>query len=326
MNLVGIDIGGTKIALCVLESTGVVHEFARFRTGPPEAALERIFRALDPMAARGETVYGIACGGPMDAPGGRILSPPNLPGWDDVPIVDLLERRLGGRAFLMNDANANALAEWRYGAGRGTRSMIFLTAGTGMGAGLILDGRLYEGTSGDAGEVGHMRLAAAGPVGYGKAGSFEGFCSGGAIPQLVRFLPRADKPPDVASWLRRHPTTRDVGAAARRGDRVARRVLAEAGRRLGEALAVLLDVLNPECVVLGTVYRANRAFLTPAMEAVLERETLPAARRACRILPAELGRQLGNYGALCAAAYRLGSLEGLSLPTPPAGGPALPPG
>lgn len=315
MKLVGIDIGGTKIAVCVRERGGVVRELARFRTGPPDVALERIFRVLDRLAGRGKTAFGIACGGPMDAPAGRILSPPNLPGWDDVPIVELLQRRLGGRAFLMNDANANALAEWRFGAGRGTRSMIFLTAGTGMGAGLILDGRVYEGASGDAGEVGHMRLAADGPVGYGKAGSFEGFCSGGAIPRLVRFLPRAERPANIELWLRQHPTTRAVGAAARRGDRTARRVLAEAGRRLGEALALLVDVLNPECIVLGTVYRANRAFLTPTMQVVLEREALPSARHACRILPAALGRQLGNYGALCAAAHRLGTLERLSLRT-----------
>lgn len=118
---------------------------------------------------------------------GIIESPPNLPGWDSVPITDLLQSHFHAPAFLKNDANACAAAEWKYGAGKGTQNMIFLTFGTGLGVGLILDGRLYEGTNGNAGEVGHIRLDHFDPAGYGKIGSFEGFCSGG-ISQLRHTL------------------------------------------------------------------------------------------------------------------------------------------
>ena len=114
------------------------------------------------------------------------MCPPNLPDWDNVPLVEMTEKRLGIKTILQNDANACAVAEWKFGAGRGTRNMVFLTFGTGMGAGLILDGRLYSGTNDMAGEVGHIRLAPKGPLGYGKKGSFEGFCSGGGIADLAK--------------------------------------------------------------------------------------------------------------------------------------------
>ena len=129
---------------------------------------------------------GISCGGPLDIEKGLILSPPNLPGWDKVPIVKYFQNRLGVKTSLLNDANACALAEWRYGAGKGCRNMIFLTFGTGIGAGLILNGRLYSGASGMAGEIGHIRMEKTGPLGYGKKGSLEGFCSGGGIAMLAK--------------------------------------------------------------------------------------------------------------------------------------------
>ena len=201
----------------------------------------------------------------------------------------------------MNDANANALAEWRFGAGRGCRSMIFLTAGTGMGAGLILDGRLLEGACGNAGEVGHLRLGTRGPPGFHKAGSFEGFCSGGGIAQLVRFLPKNDRPRQTRAGMRAHPTAREIARAARRGDLAARAVFAEAGRRLGQALALLIDTLNPERIVIGSLWLRCRDLLGPEMRRTLRAEVLPDSLRACRIVPAELGELTGSYGAVCAA-------------------------
>ena len=131
---------------------------------------------------------GISCGGPLDSKKGIIFSPPNLPGWDNVPITRILSDEFGVETALQNDANACALAEWLMGAERGHSNMIFLTFGTGMGAGLILNGRLYSGTNDLGGEVGHIRLAKTGPVGFGKAGSFEGFCSGGGIAQLAKSI------------------------------------------------------------------------------------------------------------------------------------------
>jgi glucokinase len=223
-------------------------------------------------------------------------------------VADLVQR-FGGEAYLMNDANAGALAEWTYGAAADCRDVVFLTFGTGMGAGLILDGRLFEGASGSAGEVGHMRLAERGPVGYGKAGSFEGLCSGGGIAQLARDAARerdgrvAFNPgsiDDITAW--------HVAQAAERGDEVATSLLAAVGETLGRGLAVLVDVLNPQVIVLGSIYVRCREFLEPAMRRTLEAEALPQALRDCRVVPAALGEALGDYAAVAVARYRRGEL------------------
>ena len=197
--LAGIDIGGTKCAVVLGAADGGeirVLGKRRFATPPaPEAALAQIAAALDDLldetGSRLEAI-GISCGGPLDSRRGLVLSPPNLPGWDAIDVVAPFRARYGVPTALQNDANAAALAEWRWGAGRGCRNVIFLTFGTGMGAGLILDGRLYSGTNDLAGEVGHMRLEADGPLGYGKAGSFEGFCSGGGIARLAVQMAEAE--------------------------------------------------------------------------------------------------------------------------------------
>jgi glucokinase len=303
--IIGIDIGGTKCAVSLRRKNGRVQEVRRFATRGSTATLEEFARVVAQLKSGRVPAIGIACGGPLDARRGVVLSPPNLPGWDRVPVVRFFESRFGGRAFLMNDANANALAEWRFGAGRGSRSMVFLTAGTGMGAGLIIDGRLYEGACGNAGEVGHVRLAETGPVGFHKAGSFEGFCSGGGIAQLVHFLPSHDQPDRIARWIAEHPTAHAIALAARRGDRAARAIFAESGRRLGQALAFLIDTLNPDCIVIGSLWLRCRDLLGPEMRRVLRAEALAEPRRACRIVPAKLGERIGNYGAVCVALHGL---------------------
>jgi glucokinase len=209
----------------------------------------------------------------------------------------------------MNDANAGALAEWLDGAASGCRDAVFLTFGTGMGAGLILGGRLYEGASGDAGEVGHVRLAESGPVGYGKAGSFEGLCSGGGIAQRAQQVARerdgrvAFNPGSIEAITAQH-----VVQAAERGDELATELLAAAGESLGRGLAVLVDVLNPEAIVLGSIYVRSRRFIEPAMRRALEAEALPQSLRACRIVPAALGEEIGNYASVAVARYRRGEI------------------
>jgi glucokinase len=307
MNLIGVDIGGTKCALSVPEGADRVREVARFATTDVQGTLARFYAEIAKLAPSPDTVFGVSCGGPLDAKHGLILSPPNLPGWDRIPICNELTRRFGGRAFLMNDANACALAEWQYGAGRGCQSMMFLTMGTGMGAGLILDGRLYEGVTGNAGEVGHMRMAADGPVGYGKAGSFEGFCSGGGIAQIARWRVREF---GGASALKSLPadtiTARDVGAAAEAGDALALDIWREVGERLGGALALFIDVLNPERIVIGSIYQRCGKFLAPTLRAVIAREALSDSARDCAIVPAVLGDELGSCAAVAIARYRGG--------------------
>lgn len=301
---IGLDIGGTKCALGVQAEDGDFQEVARFPTRGPTETLARFAEEIGRLPAASRRGFGVSCGGPLDAKRGLILSPPNLPGWDEVPVCAWLDARFPGRSRLMNDANAGALAEWQQGAGRGVQSMMFLTMGTGMGSGLILDGRLYEGITGNAGEVGHLRLAADGPVGFGKAGSFEGFCSGGGIAQLARrrvagFAGNTalrDLAPDAL-------TARDVGLAADAGDPLALAVWREVGERLGEALAAFIDILNPERIVIGGIFPRCEKFLAPAMRAVIAREALAPSAADCAVVPAALGEEIGSRAAVAIARY-----------------------
>ncbi|MFI5357016.1 MAG: ROK family protein [Opitutales bacterium] len=308
MNIIGIDIGGTKCALSVPEGPDRVREVVRFNTVDVAGTLDRIFAEVRKLAPGPDVVFGVSCGGPLDAKRGLILSPPNLPGWDRIAIVEELTRRFGGRAFLMNDANACALAEWQFGAGRGCQSMIFLTMGTGMGAGLILDGRLYEGISGNAGEVGHMRLAPDGPVGFGKRGSFEGFCSGGGIAQIARLrVPMFGGQSILQGLPPEGLTARSLGDAAAAGDALAMSIWGEVGEKLGEALAIFIDVINPERIVIGSIYQRCERFIAPALYSVIRREALPDSARDCQVCPAELGDELGSCAAVAIARYHAGT-------------------
>ncbi len=298
MQIIGIDIGGTKCAVSVLRG-GRVEEVDRFPTADYAATFARFRKTVEGLSPGVDVAFGISCGGPLDASRGVILCPPNLPGWTNVTIVRDFADVFGGRAFLMNDANASALAEWHFGAGKGCRHMVFLTAGTGMGAGLILDGRLYEGATGDAGEVGHLRLRLDGPLGFGKRGSFEGFCSGGGMARLALEM----------GWPRPEVTLKDVAEAAAKGDALALEVMRVAGERLGEALALLVDTLNPERIVLGGYFPRCSKLLIPAMERALAAEALPGALAACRILPAELGETIGSHAAVAVALRALDMLN-----------------
>jgi glucokinase len=301
---IGLDIGGTKCALGVATTDSDFAEVARFPTRGPDETLARFAAEIERLPKTEQRAIGISCGGPLDATRGVILSPPNLPGWDEIRVCEQLDQKFGGRSRLMNDANACALAEWQQGAGRGVQSMMFLTMGTGMGGGLILDGRLYEGISGSAGEVGHLRLAADGPVGFGKAGSFEGFCSGGGIAQLARSRMAASA---GASALKKiaveNLTAREVGLAAEAGDALALAIWREVGERLGQALAIFIDVINPERIVIGGIFPRCEKFIAPAMREVIAREALPPSARDCAIVPAQLGEEIGSRAAVAIARY-----------------------
>jgi len=299
--VLGVDVGGTKTAVCRATADGRIDQRREFATTGPDETLVAVVNAARALGSD-YTGIGISCGGPLDAHRGIIQSPPNLPGWDEVPITGYLSDRLGVPAWLENDANAGALAEWRYGAGRGVRSLVFLTCGTGMGAGLILDGRLYRGTTGMAGEVGHIRLADDGPVGYHKPGSFEGFCSGGGIAKLTAAAMTKPHPASELDRIARETiTAKHVAEAAGRDDALACSIITESGRRLGQALAILVDVLNIEMIVLGALgWRLGSLWLDPAM-AVLEAEALPQSVQACRVVPAELGESIGDHAALAVA-------------------------
>lgn len=288
----GLDIGGTKCALVIGDRTGKVLARWQVATADYGADWQRL---INDLLKNAEGIYtrplaaGVSCGGPLSSARGVIMSPPNLPGWDDVHIVEWLQNRINVPAFLQNDANACALAEWQFGAGRGCKNMVFLTFGTGMGAGLILDGRLYAGTNDMAGEVGHVRLEPDGPEGYGKRGSFEGFCSGGGIRQLAQME------------LGKDLSCKQLCELADAGDADARHVLEKSADYLGRALAVLIDILNPERIVIGSIYaRAERHFKDGALSAI-RREALSLSSGVCEIVPAGLGDSIGDIAALSIA-------------------------
>jgi glucokinase len=313
----GLDIGGTKCAVVLGDKDFEIHRRVQFETRTKEREyaeiLEEFFLHIDELfreyPRQQLAGIGISCGGPLDSRKGVIYSPPNLPGWDNVPIVDIFRKRYDVPVALQNDANASALAEWLMGAGKGTQNMIFLTFGTGMGGGLILDGRLYTGTNDLAGEVGHIRLADDGPVGYGKAGSFEGFCSGGGLAQLAQSVVSTKlKKGETVGFcpsveMANHLDAKKVALAAREGDPVANEIIRISGEYLGRGLAILIDILNPECIVIGSIYARNEALFRPHVERILREEALPSAREVCRIKPALLGDSIGDYAALCVALY-----------------------
>lgn len=312
--LAGIDIGGTKCAVCLARISGdtvTIVDKRRFPTPPtPDETLAQFSEALnDLLRVHGEPLQaiGVSCGGPLDSRRGLVLSPPNLPGWDAVPVPAYFEQVFGVPAALQNDANAGALAEWLWGAGRGLQNIVFLTFGTGMGAGLILDGRLYSGTNDLAGEVGHLRLAEDGPVGFGKAGSFEGFCSGGGIQRLA--MARAEAALAAGNPPAFCPTRADLPhitaqKVAESDDPLAQEIFEIVARRLGQGLALLIDVLNPQRIIIGSIYLRQRDRLEATMQRVLREEAIPAALDMCEIVPPGLGEAIGDYAALAVARHQ----------------------
>ena len=320
-----MDVGGTKCAVSLADETPRFLKRYELATGSyngPDAVLEQLTRWARKLSEKAlETTgryplsVGISSGGPLSRESGRILSPPNLPGWDDVPIVEGFREALGIPAFLENDANAGALAEWQFGAGRGASNVIFLTFGTGMGAGIILDGRLYRGTSDLAGEVGHIRLSEEGPVGYGKAGSFEGLCSGGGIGRqgvaAAKRLKSQGRSCAFCSDMSRieEISAKDVTEAANAGDPTAQAIVEDAARYLGRGLALLADLLNPQRIIIGSVYTRNEELFRERAMEELKREALAGAADVCTVLPAELRDHIGDYAALAAARYGIDESE-----------------
>ena len=315
----GFDIGGTKSAV-ILGASGttgemlIIDKLVLPTSKPAFEMIEWLFVHAEELLIKNSFAVddiagiGISCGGPLSSKLGIVLSPPNLPGWDNIPIVEITENRFHKKAILQNDANACAVAEWRYGAGRGYENLIFLTFGTGMGAGLILNGKLYSGTTDLAGEVGHLRLAEMGPVGFGKSGSFEGFCSGGGIAQLAQIKVREKlqlgQKLSFCASLAELPllTAKKVAEAAYKNDPLALAIYRESAFYLGRGLSLLIDILNPELIILGSIYGRAQSIIEPAMMEVIKAEAIPDSGRACKIVPAGLGESIGDMAALSLAA------------------------
>ena len=306
--ILGLDIGGTKTAVVLGDRSGRIvarqQMASPLHLGPAGMVDAIAGLAREVMSSVRETTVeavGVSIGGPMDSEAGVILGPPHLPGWDDVPLRAMLEARLDRPVFVEHDARTGALAEWRFGSGLlpdGGRvaDLIFLTLGTGLGAGIITGGRLLHGRSSRTAEAGHWRIAPDGPEMFGKRGSWESYCSGAGIAAL-------------AAWRypRRFAKTavEQLALLAREGDMDAKAVFDESARMLGQGIALLCDIFAPDVVALGALgYRLPDLLIPGAMEA-LHAEALPTVVAHCRLVPVALGERIGDVAALSAALYRL---------------------
>lgn len=305
MTVLAIDIGGTKLAAGIVDPGGNIlarGEVPTLAAEGPERVLERIVRLSQDVLARPEVRaeavgrIGIGCAGPVDRQAGLILNPPNLPGWVRVPLVEYIEKALHRPAVLENDANAAALGEFRYGAGRGARSLVYLTVSTGIGGGIILDGRLWHGVKDGAGEIGHMTLVPDGPVcGCGNRGCLEALASGPSIARRAREALSTGRPSRLCEI--RDVTAADVVRLAREGDAVAAEVWRETVAHLALGVAAVITILAPERVVIGGgVSRAGDLLFEPLRAEVRRRVKLVAVE-SVPILPAALGDDVGILGA-----------------------------
>lgn len=302
--VLAFDIGGTKLAVAVVTVDGATHGLVvepTVRDEGPDAVIKRMFemgrravadaRLTDPVGA-----VGFACGGPLDAKAGVLLCPPHLPGWIDIPLGELAAREFGVPFALENDATAGALAEYRFGAARGTATMVFLTISTGVGGGAVIDGRLHRGAAGNGGEFGHVAVRPGGRLcSCGRFGCVEAYASGTAIAQRAAEACEAGRP----SVLSQLPTiaAEDVVRAAADGDELAVELWNETTDLLGIALTDIVNIIEPEIVVLGGgVTRAGAMLLDPVMT-VVARDAMGPAASATRIERATLGDIVGVVGA-----------------------------
>ena len=309
MTVLAIDIGGTKLAAGIVGTDGRIlarGEVPTLAAEGPERVLDRLIRLakglLEMPGIPADEIQriGIGCAGPVDRQAGLILNPPNLPGWTRVPLVERIESALGRTAVLENDANAAALGEFRYGAGKGANSLVYLTVSTGIGAGIILDGKIWHGLKDGAGEVGHMTLVPDGPLcGCGNRGCLEALASGPAIARRARealATGRESSLRDVPD-----PTAADVARLAREGDALAGEVWRETVVCLGLGVAALITILAPERVVIGGgVAMAGDVLFEPLRREVRHRVKLVAVESVL-ILPAALGQDVGILGAAAVA-------------------------
>ena len=295
-SVIGISIGGTKTAVTHAFFDGAFSNIEKkiFPTDPnnPDKVLENIFECVKEFNYPID-VISLATGGPQDTKNGVLLKPPHLPGFDNYPIVKILKDKYQCDVYYLNDADACALAEFKFGAGKTYKNGAYLTFGTGFGSGLILDGKLYTGNNGMAGEIGHVRLSDNGPVGYGKAGSVEGFVAGGNIPVWAKeFIKGKETNLHKYSQL----TTKDIANEARKGDMAAIEIFDKVADRLGETISIMLDLLNLELVVIGGIYPRCLDLLEKKVKESVKKNTINFD--VCKIVPSKLNEQIDDYSSL----------------------------
>lgn len=308
--VLALDVGGTKLAAAVVGPDGAVvafrHEPTRIQQGPDHVIEQLLGLGEQVLDGAGVTIdeiaaTGVGCGGPLDPGPGVILGPPGLPGWDRVPLGDRVRERFGS-AYVENDASAAALAEYRW-AGWNVPSLVYLTVSTGFGGGVVRDGVLFRGAAGQGGEFGHVVIDWHGRAcGCGARGCAEAYVSGTSIARRAREA--VEHRPESALARLDPVTARDVFDASRNGDALAVELWDESTAMLGRAVAVLINVLEPDLVVLGGgVTRAGEALLEPVRSAALAQAMYPAAQ-VCDVTLTRHGDHAGVLGA-AAIAYDL---------------------
>ncbi|MDE0470036.1 MAG: ROK family protein [Candidatus Poribacteria bacterium] len=313
--VVGIDIGGTKLATVVADSTGHILGKVRKPTlaeKGPEYALGLLFDmvretiSLAGVEQASISAIGVSCGGPLDTKTGIVYSPPNLPGWDALPLKAKLESEFQVPVTIENDANASALAEYRFGGGCGYNAVLYMTMSTGIGGGIVLDGQIYHGANDSAGEVGHQILLPDGPLcGCGKRGCLEALCSGPAIARraqaAIRKQPVNKKASTMLSLTNgriENVKSEHVLEAARAGDTLALELVSETAYYMGWGIANLVNVLNPDIVLLGTIAIAAGDLLLDPIRETVSKFAMARPAAAVEIKPAQLGDTLGDLAAV----------------------------
>jgi glucokinase len=309
--VLAVDIGGTKIMTALFTSDGEIMAREATPTLAEESAtavIERLCRAIDAILQNNNLVMagvagiGVACAGGIDSTNGVIVTPsPNIRNLVNVPLADILRERYEVNAFIVNDASAAALGEHRYGAGRGVKDLVLFTLGTGIGGGIIADGRLYLGARGGAAEFGHMTVAADGPIcGCGNTGCLEMLASGRAIERdAINRLRQGARSSlsEIVNGEIEKITAAQVGAAARHGDPLACDIISKAAYYLGIGLVNAVNIFNPEMVVIGGgMAELEDIIIEPCRRMVAER-AFSVSSRAVRIVTALLGNEAGVYGA-----------------------------
>lgn len=314
--VLSLDIGGTKLAVAVVTADGRTHglivEPTRKQEGP-ETVLRRLFdighRAIAASGFDGVAAVGISCGGPLDADKGVLIGPLHLPGWIDVPIVQMAEREFGVPAALENDATAGALGEFRYGAAQNARAMVYLTISTGIGGGAVVEGRLHRGAAGNGGEFGHIMVRTGGRRCLcGRDGCLEGYASGSSIAQRAQEVVATRGAHSALAKLA-EVRAEDVVEAARAGDALALEIWNETIEMLSVAITDLVNVFEPDVVVLGGGVTRSGDFLLQPIRAGVARDAMPPAAHAARIVLAGLGDEVCVSGAGAVAFDHLATLQ-----------------
>jgi glucokinase len=297
----GLDIGGTKSAAIIGNSNGELSErfewLSNANLGQGQMLAVIIENAKQIISKHPQiSSVGVSIGGPLDAKNGIIQSPPNLPGWDNIPLKKILEDNFPLPVHVDHDAGACALAEYYWGAAKNLHSVVYLTCGTGFGIGLVIDGKIYYGAHGHNCEIGHARYADDGPQAFGKAGCFESYCAGSSIGRIASW-----KFPSV--WPKA-PKSEEIGKLAEAGNYEALQVIEINAHAVGRACALIADMLYPDVIILGSLANHLGKRWVDKVKSVFHDEVLPDARKACAITSSILGKKLQDYSAI-AVAHRM---------------------